>query len=167
MRMTSDQSKRAAGTYTPARKRTPLNVPTGKPTAPAWLSEGAKAVWNDLIKDLAKTGIMARVDWVTFAPLCELMAEFSEDPRGFSVGKLKELRLLAGELGCSIHSRLKMKSPEGVDPADDEPQEPKEPQCPQDAKVVSISSLLSGTRKASLPETSQPADMSASPASDS
>lgn len=162
MRPNSDDTKKAQGTFTPARSRQPLGVPKGRPTAPAYLSAEAKAEWDYVIADLEKSGCLAKVDRTMLAMYAALTAEFASNPVDFTAAKITQLRLICGELGFSISARLKLRQPEGAGETPD-PCKPKNPS----GKVVSISRLLSGTPKGSSPEPWPPADMSDLPASDS
>jgi phage terminase small subunit len=161
MRPTSDASKQASGTYKHTRQRTPLATPLGRPERPAWLSARACIEWDRVVEALERTGCLSIIDGTMIAMYATLTAELAEDPQEFTAAKYTQLRLICGELGLSISSRLKLRQPEGAAP-------PAEP-CKQSTsgKVVSISSLLSGTPKGSSPAQSTPATTSAEPASDS
>jgi hypothetical protein len=139
-----------------------MRLPNGCPVAPDYLSEGAVSVWNGLVPDLKRTGLLAKAHGLGLAVFCELFAEWRENPRELSAGKLKELRLFMGEFGLTFSAGLKMKAPEG---AEDEPEESCNPTT--GGNVVSISALLSRTPKMSVPAASTPATTSAPPASDS
>ena len=161
MRPTTDQSKRAAGTYRPILARPPLGVPLSMPQPPAWLSTAGLVEWEALVPVLYQSGVLVAIDATGLAIRCELVAEYAENPRGFSAGKLKELRMLSAEFGCSVSSRLKLKAPEGTTA-------PEPDKCPpsKDDNVVSFSDRLSTTRKALLKVQSTPADTSSTPVSD-
>jgi hypothetical protein len=136
-----------------------MRLPKGCPPAPETLSEGAVIVWNGLVPDLKRTGLLAKAHGLGLAVFCELYAEWKEHPRELSAGKLKELRLFLGEFGLTFSAGLKMKAPEG---AEDEPEESCEPKS--EGNVVSIAGLRSSMRKMSSMEPSTPAGTSAAPA---
>jgi len=135
-------------------------VPTGRPEAPIWLTEAGKAEWDYVIYDLEKSGCLANVDRTMLGMYAALTAELAKDPKEFTAAKYTQLRLICGELGFSISSRLKLRQPEGV-------KEPETCKPKQSANLVSISSLLSRTPKASAMEVSTPATTFAAPAKDS
>src|SRR6478609_3057473 len=143
MRPTADSAKKAQGTFTPARSRPPMRIPRGCPKAPESLSERAVWVWNGVVPDLKASGVLAKVDFMELAILCELYAEWESAPREMSAGKIKEIRMLCAEFGMSISSRLKLKAPEGAE----DPEEPCEPKS--EGNVVSIAGLRSSTRRMS------------------
>jgi phage terminase small subunit len=161
MRPTSDASKQSSGTYKHTRQRTPLATPIGRPEQPAWLQQRAREEWDRVVPALEMTGCLSTIDATMLAMYATLTAELAEDPKEFTAAKYTQLRLICGELGLSISSRLKLRQPERAAP----PAETCKPST--GGKVVSISSLLSGTPKASSVEQSKPATMSTKPASDS
>jgi len=138
-----------------------MGVPVGLPEPPQGLTEAARKEWAYIVPELHESGVLARADRQMLSVYCELVAEFAEDPRKMSAGKLKEMRMICAEFGMTIASRLKIKAPELV------PEKPEPWTQKSDGNVVSISRLLSGTPKGSSPEQSTPADTSAAPVKDS
>ena len=162
MRPTTDGSKKASGTFRPAVARPPLGIPVSLPKPPEGMTEAARKEWAYIVPELEQSGVLARADRQMLSIYCELTAEFREDPRKMSAGKLKEMRMICAEFGMTISSRLKIKAPEGAQPPEAETWTPK-----SDGNVVTIAGLRSSMRKPSAPGESMPADTSASPVSDS
>lgn len=130
---TSDDAKRASGTFKPSRSRRTMSAPPGAPEPPEWLSSEAREEWDRVVSDLVASGCLARTDRAMLAMYSTLAAELRSDPVAMSAAKLTQLRLICGELGLSPIARLKIRLPEPDTPA---------PERPRPRNVVSIADLL-------------------------
>lgn len=72
------------------------------------LSPGARAVWTE-VEPLMVTGVLTVADRLSFAALCELTAEFREDPREFSGTKLGKMITLLSLFGMTPVDRAKIR----------------------------------------------------------
>jgi P27 family predicted phage terminase small subunit len=61
-----------------AKLRKDIEMADYKPSCPRWLSEEAKKYWHQIVPELEKTGILAKVDADLLAMLCKAKADFIE-----------------------------------------------------------------------------------------
>lgn len=95
----------------PARYRKDYVAPTGPlGDAPLHMSAGAKAVWFEL-SSYAPPGLLMAADRFSLEALCELYAEFREDPREFQSARYSVMMSGLGKLGCTPVDRLRLATP--------------------------------------------------------
>lgn len=68
----------ARGSWLPKTRAGEPRLPVERPSCPAWLSREAKAEWRRQVKELARMGVLARVDRGQLAVYCEAWGEFVE-----------------------------------------------------------------------------------------
>jgi len=91
------------------------DAPIGEPFSQ--MSPGAKALWREISFSLP-LGVLTVADRHMFKVLCNLIAEYDEDPSGFSIGKYTHMRGLAASFGMTASDRQKFISDK---PKDDNP----------------------------------------------
>src|SRR5690606_19018264 len=88
------------------RKEPPaVEQPLG--TAPAHLTEAAKAVWFE-IEAYAPKGVLKGADRATLEVPSNLLAEYRESPKEFAIGKYTHLIGCLARLGMSPADRQKL-----------------------------------------------------------
>lgn len=141
---TTDDQKRASGTYRPSTSRTTAELTSSVPEMPTFLSEPAQAVWKRIVPKLADAKMVAELHSDALALYCETWARFQADPGSATSSMVAQLRLLQGELG------LTPRAAPGVPKLNDPIPEPAKP---DGKRVVSISALLASGPK---PKTEEP-----------
>ena len=79
----------------------PSALPPEMPSKPAALSPAAGRIWNILAPQLAEARFLTRLDGDMLATLCELQAEFVENPREMATPRIALLRQLHNDFGLS------------------------------------------------------------------
>ena len=67
---------RARGSWRANMRRDEVQFQSGAPPSPAWLGREAKAEWRRVAKQLARAGLVQRVDLAALAAYCEAWGEF-------------------------------------------------------------------------------------------
>lgn len=96
-------------------RKTPPKVDYPLGDAPEHLSDAARACWFE-VSTYAPVGVLKGADRVTLETLCNLLAEYREDPRAFAVGKYTHLIGCLARLGMTPADRQKL----GTEKAKDE-----------------------------------------------
>lgn len=98
----------------------------GEPIVPKFLSAAAKAVWDELLPELTRVGVVTTVDGATFGVFCETVAAYTAlvrkqqkdkaDHRRLNEARLTILRY-AQEFGLTAlaRNRLRVREPEKVE----------------------------------------------------
>lgn len=129
----SDEDKKRAGTFTPARARPAPKLTASEPKMPAVLPERAQEVWQRIVPEMAKAKMLAEIDLDVLVVYCTKMGQFYEDMgASFRAADITQLRMLMCELGLTPSARL------STPPLD----EPDSGWTDSSGKVVDISKLL-------------------------
>jgi phage terminase small subunit len=91
------------------------SLPLGQ--APSTMSEAARRIWFEF-EAYAPAGVMTGNDRPSMEMLCELFAEFREDPRSFAAAKYARATILLAHFGMTPSSRRGLAVPKK--PKDDE-----------------------------------------------
>src|SRR5262245_29127558 len=104
-RPSSNEKKRAAGTYTPSRGRELPTLCRGKPKMPQTLSSGARKVWKKTVARMIRAGTVAEIHTDALALYCKVQSQFEANPADAKPSMVAQLRMLMGELGLTPASR--------------------------------------------------------------
>lgn len=88
-------------------RKTPPAVEQPIGTAPAHLTDEAKACWFEL-ESLAPVGVLKGADRVALETLSNLLAEYRNNPPEFAVGKYTHLIGMLARLGMTPADRQKL-----------------------------------------------------------
>jgi hypothetical protein len=94
--------------HNPKRYKTEVpksSVPLGQP--PEYMSDRARQLWFEFEAYTPK-GVLTGADRLILAVLCDLVAEYQENPKEFAVGKYAHLIGCAARLGLSPADRNKL-----------------------------------------------------------
>lgn len=75
--------------------------------APGHMGANAQSVWME-IQSVIVDGVLTATDRVMFETLCNLVAEYREDPKEFAVGKYSHLISCLARFGMSPSDRGKL-----------------------------------------------------------
>jgi len=92
--------------YKDAKEAPMAELGVGEPDR--MMTPGAQAVWRDLTPKMVH-GVLTIVDGPAWRALCELLAEFNEDPRMFGATKLGKMITLMSLFGMTPVDRAKIK----------------------------------------------------------
>lgn len=92
--------------YKDAKAAPTAKVGVGEPDR--MMSPAAQAVWRDITPKMVH-GVLTVVDGPAWRALCELIAEFNEDPREFSGTKLGKMITLFSLFGMTPVDRAKIR----------------------------------------------------------
>jgi P27 family predicted phage terminase small subunit len=121
----------------PGHRLLPQNEPQpelGIPTRPEWLLTEAKREWNRVVPELARLGLLAKVDRALIAAYCQCWARYVEaqkdiaengstfttdkgyeGPRpsvGIATKTLEKLSMLSAKFGFTPSDRSRLRAPE-------------------------------------------------------
>jgi phage terminase small subunit len=103
-RRISNAAKRAAGTYRPSTAKGTVELPPGRPRAPAWLEPGAKKEFDRVARALSEAGTLSEAHRSVLVTYAVLWGEFETAHGKIPTARLSEMRRLVAELGISPRS---------------------------------------------------------------
>lgn len=106
-----------------------VDLDPGEPAKPAWLSDSASQLWDDLVSLLLPARILTPADGNCLARYCEtwvLWRQADHDVRGGDTGQLKaflqlgdQLNRLEAQLGLTPSARARVRPAKGPQAGDD------------------------------------------------
>lgn len=105
----------------PGKRALPKAEPkfSGDAERPAWLSVGARSVWEDLAPRMKTAGLLTSGDGEAFGMMCSLASEFRADAQKMSANRISRLDALMQRFGMDPASRTRISVPK-KDQGDDE-----------------------------------------------
>lgn len=100
-------------------ERADLQVESGLPEAPEWLSPEAVEEWNHLVSDSKYKSVLGKVDRAAMAIFCQMMGRFIQgEKKGepVQVSHVAALVNLGAKLGLNPCDRVKLRLPEPEKP---------------------------------------------------
>ena len=98
----------ASGTYRKDRHFDGVKPVHGIPNKHDWLVGVPGDIWHEIILQWEQVEMICYVDVHALAILCELLAEFREDPRKFTPAKIAQARMLMNDFGMTPQGRAKI-----------------------------------------------------------
>ena len=94
--------------------------PSSQVRKPAFVKGPAAQIWKRTAPKLIHRGVLTPIDVEMFGAWCCLMAEFAEDPAGFSAARLAQLRGLGKSFGLTPGGRRGIRAEPPQKPGPDE-----------------------------------------------